>query len=116
MHRERHRIAHVGWLRAAVIGANDGPLSTASLVVGAAASGTPRSAVLLADVAGIVAGSMSMAAGEYVSVSAQARRSPSSSWRRTHWGLTRETLRVTLWGALAMAASAVVGGVFGARV
>ena len=72
MHRERHRIAHVGWLRAAVLGANDGLLSTASLVVGVAAAGTPRSAVLLAGVAGLVAGSMSMAAGEYVSVSSQA--------------------------------------------
>ncbi|MEO6864063.1 MAG: VIT family protein [Gemmatimonadaceae bacterium] len=71
-HVERHRTAHIGWLRAAVLGANDGLISTASLVVGVAASGTGRSAVLIAGVAGLVAGSMSMAAGEYVSVSSQA--------------------------------------------
>jgi len=70
-HIERHRTAHVGWLRAAVLGANDGLISTASLVVGVAASGTERGAILIAGVAGLVAGSMSMAAGEYVSVSSQ---------------------------------------------
>ena len=72
MHVERHRTAHIGWLRAAVLGANDGLISTASLVVGVAASGTGRTAVLIAGVAGLVAGAMSMAAGEYVSVSSQA--------------------------------------------
>ena len=72
MHVERHRTAHIGWLRAAVLGANDGLISTASLVVGVAASGTSRSAILIAGVAGLVAGAMSMAAGEYVSVSSQA--------------------------------------------
>ncbi len=71
-HIERHRTAHIGWLRAAVLGANDGLISTASLVVGVAASGTSRSAILVAGVAGLVAGAMSMAAGEYVSVSSQA--------------------------------------------
>lgn len=71
-HRESHRVTHIGWLRAAVLGANDGLISTSSLVVGVAASGTTRSAVLLAGVAGLVAGAMSMAAGEYVSVSSQA--------------------------------------------
>jgi VIT1/CCC1 family predicted Fe2+/Mn2+ transporter len=71
-HIERHRTAHIGWLRAAVLGANDGLISTASLVVGVAASGTGRAAVLIAGVAGLVAGAMSMAAGEYVSVSSQA--------------------------------------------
>jgi VIT1/CCC1 family predicted Fe2+/Mn2+ transporter len=71
-HREVHRVTHTGWLRAAVLGANDGLISTSSLVVGVAASGTTRSAVLLAGVAGLVAGAMSMAAGEYVSVSSQA--------------------------------------------
>jgi VIT1/CCC1 family predicted Fe2+/Mn2+ transporter len=69
---ERHRTARVGWLRAAVLGANDGILSTASLVLGvAAAHGTHRS-ILIAGVAGLVAGAMSMAAGEYVSVHSQA--------------------------------------------
>ncbi|MEO8192371.1 MAG: VIT family protein [Gemmatimonadales bacterium] len=72
MRIERHRSAHIGWLRAAVLGANDGLISTASLVVGVAASGTGRSAILIAGVAGLVAGAMSMAAGEYVSVSSQA--------------------------------------------
>ena len=72
LHVERHRTAHIGWLRAAVLGANDGLISTASLVVGVATSGSGRSAVLIAGVAGLVAGAMSMAAGEYVSVSSQA--------------------------------------------
>jgi len=67
-----HRIHHVGWLRAAVLGANDGIVSTASLVVGVAAAAADRSGVLVAGVAGLVAGAMSMAAGEFVSVSSQA--------------------------------------------
>ena len=71
-HRESHRTERIGWLRAAVLGANDGIVSTASLVVGIAASNASRSAVLVAGVAGLVAGAMSMAAGEYVSVSSQA--------------------------------------------
>lgn len=71
-HGESHRTEHIGWMRAAVLGANDGLLSTASLVVGVASSGTSRSAVLISGVAGLVAGAMSMAAGEYVSVSSQA--------------------------------------------
>ncbi len=68
---ERHRTQHIGWLRAAVLGANDGIVSTASLVVGVAASNATPNAVLVAGVAGLVAGAMSMAAGEYVSVSSQ---------------------------------------------
>jgi len=68
---ERHRIHRIGWLRAAVLGANDGILSTASLIVGVAAAGTGRSNVLIAGVAGLVSGAISMAAGEYVSVSSQ---------------------------------------------
>jgi vacuolar iron transporter family protein len=72
VHVERHRTSHIGWLRAAVLGANDGLISTASLVVGVAAAGTARPAVLIAGVAGLVAGAMSMAAGEFVSVSSQA--------------------------------------------
>jgi VIT1/CCC1 family predicted Fe2+/Mn2+ transporter len=71
-HRERHRTERIGWLRAAVLGANDGIVSTASLVVGVAAAETARSGVLIAGTAGLVAGAMSMAAGEYVSVSSQA--------------------------------------------
>lgn len=71
-HSETHRTERIGWLRAAVLGANDGIVSTASLVVGIAASHATRSAVLVAGVAGLVAGAMSMAAGEYVSVSSQA--------------------------------------------
>jgi VIT1/CCC1 family predicted Fe2+/Mn2+ transporter len=69
---EGHRFDRIGWLRAAVLGANDGIVSTASLVVGVAASGANRETILLAGVAGLVAGAMSMAAGEYVSVSSQA--------------------------------------------
>jgi len=71
-HQERHRSERIGWLRAAVLGADDGVVSTASLVVGVAAAGSPRHAILLAGVAGLVAGALSMAAGEYVSVSSQA--------------------------------------------
>jgi hypothetical protein len=71
-HRERHRTEHVGWLRAAVLGANDGILSTASLVLGVAAAHGTRSSVLVAGVAGLVAGAMAMAAGEFVSVHSQA--------------------------------------------
>ena len=83
-HIERHRTAHIGWLRAAVLGANDGLISTASLVVGVAASGTGRSAILVAGVAGLVAGSMSMAAGEYVSVSSQADTEAADLARERH--------------------------------
>jgi VIT1/CCC1 family predicted Fe2+/Mn2+ transporter len=71
-HSERHRTERIGWLRAAVLGANDGIVSTASLVVGVAASGSSAGAVLVAGIAGLVAGALSMAAGEYVSVSSQA--------------------------------------------
>lgn len=70
-HPERHSVSRIGWLRAAVLGANDGIVSTASLVIGVAASGATHSGVLVAGVAGLVAGAMSMAAGEYVSVSSQ---------------------------------------------
>ena len=70
-HRERHRTDRIGWLRAAVLGANDGIVSTASLLVGVAAASAGRSELLVAGVAGLMAGAMSMAAGEYVSVSSQ---------------------------------------------
>lgn len=71
-HRERHRTERIGWLRAAVLGANDGIVSTASLLVGVAASQAGRAEVVVAGMAGLVAGALSMAAGEYVSVSSQA--------------------------------------------
>jgi VIT1/CCC1 family predicted Fe2+/Mn2+ transporter len=71
-HRERHRTDRIGWLRAAVLGANDGIVSTASLVVGVAAASSGRREILIAGIAGLVAGALSMAAGEYVSVSSQA--------------------------------------------
>jgi vacuolar iron transporter family protein len=70
-HLERHRLDRIGWLRAAVLGANDGIVSTASLIVGVAAASAARGDILVAGVAGLVAGAMSMAAGEYVSVSSQ---------------------------------------------
>lgn len=72
IHLERHYAERIGWLRAAVLGANDGIVSTASLVLGVAAAQADKQAVLIAGVAGLVAGAMSMAAGEYVSVSSQA--------------------------------------------
>jgi len=70
-HTERHAVSRIGWLRAAVLGANDGIVSTASLIVGVAAASPDRPAIIVAGVAGLVAGAMSMAAGEYVSVSSQ---------------------------------------------
>jgi VIT1/CCC1 family predicted Fe2+/Mn2+ transporter len=70
-HAEHHRTHRIGWLRAAVLGANDGIVSTASLIVGVAAAESSRSSILVAGMAGLVAGAMSMAAGEYVSVSSQ---------------------------------------------
>lgn len=70
-HRESHRVERIGWLRAAVLGANDGLVSTASLMVGVAAAASDQGAVLVAGIAGLAAGAMSMAAGEYVSVSSQ---------------------------------------------
>lgn len=72
LHPERHQVQRIGWLRAAVLGANDGIVSTASLIVGVAAAASSKGEVLLAGGAGLVAGAMSMAAGEYVSVSSQA--------------------------------------------
>ncbi|HTK35914.1 MAG TPA: VIT family protein [Caulobacteraceae bacterium] len=72
LHAERHLVSRIGWLRAAVLGANDGIVSTASLIIGVAAAGTKPAAVLVAGAAGLVAGAMSMAAGEYVSVGSQA--------------------------------------------
>jgi vacuolar iron transporter family protein len=72
IHVESHRSEHIGWLRAAVLGANDGIVSTASLIVGVAAAHSSHQNILLTGVAGLVAGAMSMAAGEYVSVSSQA--------------------------------------------
>jgi vacuolar iron transporter family protein len=72
LHREFHRVDRVGWLRAAVLGANDGLISTASLVMGVASANFGTNAILLAGMAGLVGGALSMAAGEYVSVSSQA--------------------------------------------
>ena len=71
LHRETHLVERIGWLRAAVLGANDGIISTASLILGVAAAAAGKNDILLAGVAGLVAGAMSMAAGEYVSVSSQ---------------------------------------------
>lgn len=83
IHAERHRVSRIGWLRAAVLGANDGLVSTASLVAGVAAAGAPRGAVLVAGVAGLVAGAMSMAAGEYISVSSQSDTEKADLMRET---------------------------------
>ncbi len=72
VYKESHRASRTGWLRASVLGANDGTISVASLVVGVAASGAPHASILITGVAGLVAGAMAMAAGEYVSVQSQA--------------------------------------------
>ncbi|MGN7930947.1 VIT1/CCC1 transporter family protein [Sphingopyxis sp. 22461] len=71
MHEETHAVTRIGWLRAAILGANDGIVSTASLIAGVAAAGASQSSILVTGTAGLVAGAMSMAAGEYVSVSSQ---------------------------------------------
>lgn len=84
IHDERHRSSRIGWLRASVLGANDGVVSTASLVVGVAAAETARQDVLVAGVAGLVAGALSMAAGEYVSVSSQADTEQADLRRERH--------------------------------
>jgi VIT1/CCC1 family predicted Fe2+/Mn2+ transporter len=84
VHTERHRTEHIGWLRAAVLGANDGLISTSSLVVGVAAAQTERGPVLLAATAGLVAGALSMAAGEYVSVSSQSDTESADLARERH--------------------------------
>lgn len=83
-HRERHRSHHTGWLRAAVLGANDGIISTASLMMGIAAAQAESAAIMLAGVAGLVAGAMSMAAGEYVSVCSQADTEAADLAREKH--------------------------------
>jgi VIT1/CCC1 family predicted Fe2+/Mn2+ transporter len=83
-HRERHRSERIGWLRAAVLGANDGIVSTASLVIGVAAAGAARQDGLIAGIAGLVAGAFSMAAGEYVSVSSQADTEQADLRRERH--------------------------------
>src|SRR5450755_2804437 len=82
-HHERHRSQHIGWLRAAVLGANDGAISTASLVVGVAAAQTTRHGILIAGLAGLAAGAMATAAGEYVSVRSQADTEKADLGRET---------------------------------
>lgn len=84
LHAERHRSDRIGWLRAAVLGANDGLISTASLVVGVASASTEQGPVLVAAVAGLLAGALSMAAGEYVSVSSQADTEQADLARERH--------------------------------
>lgn len=93
-HHEQHRAHRVGWLRAAVLGANDGIVSTASLIIGVAAAGTSHDNVVLAGVAGLVAGAMSMAAGEYVSVSSQA------DTENADLALERESLELNFEGEM----------------
>ena len=83
-HREIHRGGRAGWLRAAVLGANDGLISTSSLIVGVAAATAASDEILVAGVAGLVAGAMSMAAGEYVSVSSQADTEQADMARERH--------------------------------
>ena len=84
LHKENHLIERIGWLRAAVLGANDGLISTSSLIVGVAAAITASHDILIAGVAGLVAGAMSMAAGEYVSVSSQADAEEADMARERH--------------------------------
>lgn len=88
-HHETHHIHRIGWLRATVLGANDGIVSTASLLLGVAAAGTGRGGVLVAGIAGLVAGAMSMAAGEYVSVSSQSD-TEEADLERERWELEHQ--------------------------
>ena len=88
-HAERHLSGRANWLRAAVLGANDGLVSVSSLILGVAASGASRGEIVLAGIAALVAGALSMAAGEFVSVSSQRdRRSRISRWRSASWSPT----------------------------
>jgi vacuolar iron transporter family protein len=82
-HKEYHQIDRIGWLRAAVLGANDGIISTASLLIGVAVANSPYNGILVAGIAGLIAGAMSMAAGEYISVSSQADTEKSALQRET---------------------------------
>lgn len=84
IHRERHRTHNIGWLRAAVLGANDGIISTASLIVGIASARANHHDIMVAGIAGLVAGAMSMAAGEYVSVSSQSDTEQADIFRETN--------------------------------
>ena len=84
LHKEAHLLERIGWLRASVLGANDGIVSTASLIVGVASAGAAQSNILLTGAAGLVAGAMSMAAGEYVSVSSQADSEQADMARERH--------------------------------
>ncbi|WP_197422537.1 MULTISPECIES: VIT family protein [unclassified Phenylobacterium] len=93
-HREMHLVARIGWLRAAVLGANDGIVSTASLIVGVAAAAQGRTEILVAGVAALVAGAMSMAAGEYVSVSSQADTERADIARETQELATQPTFEL----------------------
>jgi len=111
LHSEQHLVNRIGWLRAAVLGANDGIVSTASLIVGVAAAAATLNDVLIAGVAGLVAGAMSMAAGEYVSVSSQSDTEQADIARERKElseapNVLRATARVTFWGALAMSLTA----------
>ena len=142
---ELHFADRIGWLRAAVLGANDGIVSTASLIVGVAAAATDRADILLARAAGLVAGALSMAAGEYVSVSSQADTEAADQARETselarmpvaelaelpaiyvqrgvspvlaaQVAVGQAVMRVAFWGAIAMAVTAGVGRLFGVVV
>jgi len=138
---ETHLVSRVGWLRAAVLGVNDGIVSTASLIVGVAAAATSSTEVLVAGIAGLVAGAMSMTAGEYVSVSSQADTEHADLEREraeqinqpefeldeladiyVKRGVELELARqvasqmMTFWGALAMALTAGIGALVGTAV
>src|SRR5450759_1986800 len=98
LHSENYRVDRIGWLRAAVLGANDGIVSTASLIVGVAAAAATQHEVLIAGVAGLVAGAMSKAAGEYVSVSSQSDTEHADLGREQSWlGLSEQLFRFDKW-------------------
>jgi VIT1/CCC1 family predicted Fe2+/Mn2+ transporter len=105
-----HYIHRSNWLRAAVLGANDGIISISSLAIGVAAASVTREPIVLATVAGLVAGALSMAAGEYVSVSSQTDTETGGS------SIPKAIARITIWGTIAMGLSALVGSLFGVNV
>ncbi len=94
IHRESHAVDRIGWLRASILGANDGIVSTASLIAGVAAAGAAQSSILVTGVAGLVAGAMSMAAGEYVSVSSQGDAEKADIARETNELATQPDLEL----------------------
>ena len=131
MEMEKHYVMRSGWLRAAILGANDGILSTASIVIGVAAASETRDPIVLAGVAGLVAGALSMAAGEYVSIIGDVdfmvylqyvftivflALLGSVAARTGGSNIGKAVLRITFWGTIAMGVTGLIGYLFGVNL